>query len=232
LFCQPIAPLSADSGLSVGYEFLLRMVDGDGHLISPGEFIPAAERYGLMNAIDRWVIRSAFRQCADLFEARTDAEVSINLSAASLGDDTLVDFLGEQYAEFDLPPDRFCYDVTETAAFRNLDKSRELLDKIKAHGSRLALDDFGGGLSSFASLKSLPVDYLKIDGAFVRDMMSSPVDYAVVKSINEVGHAMGARTIAEYAQSETVLDGLRDLGVDCAQGDAIGLPVPVSKILH
>jgi len=232
LLCQPIVPLAENSALPMRYEFLLRMVDGGGELIRPRAFIPAAERYGLMGDIDRWVIRSAFRHCTRLFKERPTAEVSVNLSRSSLDDDTFSDFLGEQFAAFDLPPERICFEITETAALRNLEQARDLLEKIKDRGSRLALDDFGSGLSSFASLKSLPVDYLKIDGGFVRDMMINPLDYAVVKGINEVGHIMGARTIAEYAHCDHVLDGLRDLGVDCAQGDAIGQPVPVAHILH
>ncbi len=230
LFCQPIVPLAEDSGLATRHEFLLRMVDDDGELVWPRAFIPAAERYGLMGAIDRWVIRSAFRHCVDLFGEPGRAEVSINLSAASLEDDTLPSYLAEQFAEFGIPAERVCFEITETAAFRNVEQAKRLLGEIKALGGRVALDDFGSGLSSFASLKSLPVDYLKIDGGFVRDMMVSPVDYAVVKGINEVGHIMGARTIAEYAHCADVLAGLKALGVDCAQGDAIGLPVPASEL--
>ncbi len=232
LFCQPIVPLDDNSALPLRYEFLLRMVDGAGDLIWPRAFLPAAERYGLMGEIDRWVIRSAFRHCTAFFQRTSATEVSVNLSRSSLDDDTFSDFLAEQFAEFGLAPERICFEITETAALRNLDHGRDLLEKIKARGSRLALDDFGSGLSSFASLKSLPVDYLKIDGGFVRDMMTNPLDYAVVKGINEVGHIMGARTIAEYAHCDQVLDGLRTLGVDCAQGDAVGPPVPVTEILH
>jgi diguanylate cyclase (GGDEF)-like protein/PAS domain S-box-containing protein len=227
LYCQPIVPLLPDSGVPVRFEFLLRLLDTDGDLVWPRAFIPAAERYGLMRAIDRWVIRTAFRHCAERFGDYSGAEIAINLSENSLDDHSLLQFVREQFAEFALPPDRVCFEITETAAFHNLSQTTAFVSGIKESGSRLALDDFGRGMSSFNYLKTLPVDYLKIDGGFVRDMMVSTVDHDLVEAINEVGHIMGIKTIAEYAHSRAIVERLKQLGVDCAQGDAIGLPVPL-----
>ncbi len=227
LYCQPIVPLSPDSDVPVRFEFLLRLLDVDGELVWPRAFIPAAERYGLMRAIDRWVIRTAFRHCAERIGDYSLAEIAINLSGSSLDDHTLLGYVRDQFSEFALPPDRVCFEITETAAFNNLSQTTEFISGIKESGSRLALDDFGRGMSSFNYLKSLPVDYLKIDGGFVRDMMVSNVDHDLVEAINEVGHIMGIKTIAEYAHSAAIVERLKELGVDCAQGDAIGLPVPL-----
>ena len=231
LYCQPIVPLSPDSDVPVRFEFLLRLLDADGELVWPRAFIPAAERYGLMRAIDRWVIRTAFRHCAERFSDFSRAEIAINISGNSLDDHSLLGFVREQFAEFALPPDRVCFEITETAAFHNLSQTAAFISGIKESGSRLALDDFGRGMSSFNYLKSLPIDYLKIDGGFVRDMMVSTVDHDLVEAINEVGHIMGIKTIAEYAHSAAIVERLKELGVDCAQGDAIGLPVPLLDVV-
>ena len=227
LYCQPIVPLSPESDVPVRFEFLLRLLDADGELVWPRAFIPAAERYGLMRAIDRWVISTAFRHCAERFADYSRAEIAINLSGNSLDDHSLLRFVREQFAEYALPPDRVCFEITETAAFHNFSQTTEFISGIKESGSRLALDDFGRGMSSFNYLKSLPVDYIKIDGGFVRDMMVSTVDHDLVEAINEVGHIMGIKTIAEYAHNAAIVERLKELGVDCAQGDAIGLPVPL-----
>ncbi len=227
LYCQPIVPLSRDSGAPVRFEFLLRLLDTDGELIWPRAFIPAAERFGLMRAIDRWVIRTAFRHCAERFDDYSRVEIAINLSGNSLDDGSLLRFVRDQFADFALPPERVCFEITETAAFSNFSQTFAFAAGVKDCGSLLALDDFGRGMSSFSHLKSLPVDYLKIDGGFVRDMMVSTVDHDLVEAINQVGHIMGIKTIAEYAHSTAIVERLKELGVDGAQGDAIGLPVPL-----
>jgi EAL domain-containing protein (putative c-di-GMP-specific phosphodiesterase class I) len=207
------------------YELLIRLRDDNGELLVPGAFIPAAERYGLMGAIDRWVIRTAFRHYSEKLIA-SGAEMSINLSGNSLNDNTLLEFVQARFTEFSLPPERVCFEITETAAIYNLSQATEFMTAIKQHGSRLALDDFGSGLSSFKYLKTLPVDYLKIDGGFVRDMVEDSIDHAMVAAINQVGHLMGIQTIAEYAHSQAIVEQLRALGVDYAQGYAVGLPGP------
>ncbi len=228
LYYQPIVSLSSHPGPSVRYEVLLRMLDTDGALRPPREFIPAAERYGLMPAIDRWVIRTAFRRYNQQFAHLPDAEISINLSGTSLSDDSLLGYVRKQFDTFSVPPANVCFEITETAAIQNLGHAVDFIAGVKKHGSRLALDDFGSGLSSFKYLKTLPADYLKIDGGFVRDMLDDPVDHAMVEAINEVGHIMGIKTIAEYVHTQAIMDRLTVIGVDCAQGYAIGEPTPLN----
>ncbi len=232
-FClhyQPIVPLSGHCPL-VRYEVLLRMVDTDGTLLAPRTFIPAAERFGLMPAVDRWVIRTAFRRYGGQFGHVPGAEIAINLSGASLGDDSLLAYVREQFEVFSVPPASVCFEITETAAIQNLGHAVAFINAVKQAGSRLALDDFGSGLSSFHYLKTLPADYLKIDGSFVHDMLENPVDHAMVEAINEVGHIMGIKTIAEYVHTRAIVDRLTVIGVDCAQGFAIGEPVPLNQRL-
>ena len=229
LHYQPIISLAAaDDSAPTRYEALLRVVDsGDADdaakLVLPAAFIPAAERFGLMGDIDRWVIRTA---CADYAQGagRTGAEIAINLSGNSLGDDSLLGFIEAQFAAHAVPADKVCFEITETAAIQNLRHAAELMTQLRRHGCHLALDDFGSGLSSFRYLKTLPVDYLKIDGSFVRDMLNNPSDDALVAAINEMSHALGMRTIAEYVESQAIVDRLRELGVDHAQGYWIGKP--------
>ena len=230
LYCQPIVPLSETGDSLVRYEVLVRMIDADGQLVLPGKFIPAAERYGLMGAIDRWVIRNAFRYCAGTFDDSSRVEIAINLSGDSLNDDSFPDFVRKQFSHSRVPAERICFEITETAAIQNINHVTQVITEIRKKGSRFALDDFGIGLSSFDYLKTLPVDYVKIDGRFVRDMVENAVDHAMVSAINEVGHVMGIKTIAEFVHNEAILKRLRALGVDYAQGYAIGAPVPLASI--
>jgi diguanylate cyclase (GGDEF)-like protein/PAS domain S-box-containing protein len=230
LYCQPIVPLSGAGDALVRYEILVRMIDADGQLILPRTFIPAAERYGLMGAIDRWVIRHAFRHCARTFGQSSRIEFAINLSGDSLNDDSFPDFMREQFARSGVPAERICFEISETAAIRNINHVTQVISEIRKKGSRFALDDFGIGLSSFDYLKTLPVDYVKIDGRFVRDMVENAVDHAMVSAINEVGHVMGIETIAEFAHNKAILERLSRLGVDYAQGYAIGAPIPLASI--
>jgi EAL domain-containing protein (putative c-di-GMP-specific phosphodiesterase class I) len=229
LFCQPIVALAGAAPLR--YELLIRLLDADGCLVLPKAFIPAAERYGLMSAIDRWVIETAFRAYAEALGASRGVEIAINLSGDSLNDDDFPKFVLEQFERSSVPPDRVCFEITETAAIHNLDRAIEFVTEIRRGGSRVALDDFGSGLSSFTYLRRLPADYLKIDGSFVRDMVNSPREEALVAAINEVGHTLGITTIAEYAHSTAIVDCLRRLGVDCAQGYAFGVPMPLENML-
>jgi diguanylate cyclase (GGDEF)-like protein/PAS domain S-box-containing protein len=231
LYCQPIVDLSPDDGAPLRFEVLLRLRDG-GDLVLPHAFIPAAERYGLMAAIDRWVVRRAFRRCTRIFGAESNVEIAINLSGNSLSDDSLLDFLTEQFAASTVSPGQVCFEITETSAIRNLGKAAEFLTEIKKMGCRFALDDFGAGLSSFTYLKTFPADYLKIDGSFVRDMADSAIDQAMVAAINEVGHTLGMKTIAESVESEVVAERLATLGVDWAQGYALGVPVPFDETVR
>ena len=230
LHYQPIASLNQPIRSPVRYEALLRVAykggpDETSELVLPAAFIPAAERYNLMGAIDRWVIQTAFHDYADGI-GQTGARIAINLSGNSLSDETLLGFIEAQFAAHALPPERVCFEITETAAIQNLRRALELMAALKRHGSQLALDDFGSGLSSFHYLKTLPVDYLKIDGSFVKDMLDNPSDCALVAAINQMSHTLGIQTIAEYAHSQAIVERLSQLGVDYAQGFSIGQPAP------
>jgi diguanylate cyclase (GGDEF)-like protein len=231
LFCEPIVELSGDATdpRPCRYELLLRLLDAKGRLVLPKAFIPAAERYGMMSAIDRWVIETAFRAYAGTFAPRR-LEIAVNISGDSLNDDDFPKFVLAQLEASSVPPDRICFDITETAAIYHLDRAVEFVTRIKTVGSRVALDDFGSGLSSLTYLRLLTADYLKIDGSLVRDMVNSPRDEALVAAINQVGHALGITTVAEYAHSTAIVDRLRQLGVDCAQGYAFGAPMPMEDM--
>ncbi len=220
LHCQPIVALFPPNDAPFCYEFLLRLVDANGEIVLPKAFIPAAERYGLMATIDRWVIRKVFHHAAH--GSYLGAGIAINLSGNSLNDDGLLAFVRQAIAETVFPPARLCFEITETAAIANLTQATHFITEMKKTGCRFALDDFGSGLSSFTYLKHLPVDYLKIDGSFVREVMKDPIDGAIVAAINQVAHAMGIQTIAEYAESEAIVGKLRELRVDYAQGSALG----------
>ncbi|TCS36804.1 PAS domain S-box-containing protein/diguanylate cyclase (GGDEF)-like protein [Paucimonas lemoignei] len=228
LHYQRIVPVHGDDD-GLHFEALLRMRDQDGNLVSPMSFIPAAERYNLMRGLDRRVVTLAFEECRKL-GSMPSIMISINLSGDSLSDPTLLDFLKRQFAEFGVDPRGICFEVTETAAIANLELANILIRELKAMGCRFSLDDFGSGLSSFGYLKNLPVNYLKIDGSFVRDMARDPTDAAMVVAINNIGHVMGIKTIAEWVENQETLDALRSIGVDYAQGYLLGRPQPMETI--
>ncbi|MCB1743842.1 MAG: EAL domain-containing protein [Gammaproteobacteria bacterium] len=227
LVCQPIHALSATAERGEHYELLVRLLDEDGSLIGPDKFLPAAERYSLIGALDRWVVKRALSILGD--DPRALARLSacaINLSGQSLGDDEFLDFITDAIRASGVPADKIVFELTETAAISNLGTATHFMQSLKRIGCRFALDDFGSGLSSFAYLKNLPVDFLKIDGMFVKDIVDDPIDMALVNSINEIGHVMGKRTIAERVENEAVLNRLRQMGVDYVQGYLIGKPRP------
>ena len=233
LYSQRIMPLSGSSTNSNHYEILLRMKGENGELIPPMAFIPAAERYGLMPQIDRWVISNAFAQYASSHPSdRTKDTCTINLSGASICDEHLYDFVVEQFKQSQVDPAGICFEITETAAIANLTQAVALIRKLKGLGCRFSLDDFGSGMSSFTYLKHLCVDYLKIDGAFIKGMISDPIDHAMVEAINHIGHVMKIQTIAEWVEDESFLEALRRIGVDYAQGYAIEEPRPAITLCH
>ncbi|WP_143021701.1 bifunctional diguanylate cyclase/phosphodiesterase [Nitrosospira sp. Nsp18] len=207
------------------YELLLRMQGEDGTLIPPMAFIPAAERYGLMPQLDRWVVTTAFSQYEGRHPPGTSVGTcSINLSGASVCDENFYEFVIEQFALYKVPPEGICFEITETSAIANLTQAVILMGKLKKIGCRFSLDDFGSGMSSFTYLKRLPVDYLKIDGGFVKGMVDDPIDKAMVEAINSIGHVMHIKTIAEFVENSAILDLLRRMGVDYAQGYGIEKP--------
>ncbi len=215
------------------YELLLRMKDVEGKLIFPGAFLPAAERYNLSGRIDRWVVSQAFAWLkANPRHLQELHLCAINLSGLSLTDGEFHRFVLKEFDEVGIPGGKICFEVTETAAITNLTSATRFISAVKRLGCQVALDDFGSGISSFAYLKHLAVDSLKIDGVFVKDIADDPIDYAMVKSINEIGQVMGKKTVAEFVESEAVLQKLREIGVDFVQGYGIGRPARLAERLN
>lgn len=233
LYHQPVAALQGRV-YAVHSEILVRMLDERGALVPPVEFIPAAERYGLMSEIDRWVIRHTLDrlQSSVLAAAPGSCTLAINLSAQSLCDDEFLPFVLHEFDRHDCEPRHICFEITETCAISNLSRATHFIDTLRARGCRFALDDFGSGLSSFGYLKSLPVEYLKIDGSFVRGIVNDAMDLAMVEAINQIGHVAGIQTIAEYVENTAILERLRNLGVDFAQGYSVAAPEPLQQLVQ
>ncbi len=226
LYAQEIAALRPHEGPG-HIEILLRLQDENGRIILPGSFIPAAERFGLMTAIDRWVVRNVFlviRACLDQGREGPLSLCAINLSGASIGDDMFLEYLQRLFVEYAIPPRMICFEITETSAIANLGSAIRFINELKGLGCKFSLDDFCAGMSSFAYLKHLPVDFLKIDGSFVKDMLDDPVNRAMVEVINHIGHVMGKRTIAEFVETPLIEQALQEIGVDYAQGYLIERP--------
>lgn len=229
---QRITPICGTTTVGDHYELLIRMRDEMGNIVMPREFLPAAERYNLSDKVDRWVIRNAFGWLRDHPTLVEQLHLcGINLSGQSMGNDDILRFILEQIDEGSIPAEKLCFEVTETAAIADLVQATHFISLLKERGCMFALDDFGSGFSSFAYLKKLPVDFLKIDGSFVRDICTDSIDLAMVRSINEIGHVMGKKTIAEFVEDRGVLDILRTVGVDYAQGFEIGRPTPIKEFL-
>jgi diguanylate cyclase (GGDEF)-like protein len=225
LHYQPIVSLGDDPDDRSYCEFLLRMRDKDGSLVPPGAFIPAAERYNLMAEIDRWVVSAV---CSHLGSGEGAAGLCfINLSGRTLSDVEFPRFIYEQFQRYAVDAERICFEITETAAITNLQSAVRFVREIKAAGCNFALDDFGTGLSSFAYLKTISADFLKIDGGFVRSMIEDPMDNAIVEAIHQIGKVAGMRTIAEFVEDDAVRERLRLVGIDYAQGFAIQPPRPL-----
>jgi diguanylate cyclase (GGDEF)-like protein/PAS domain S-box-containing protein len=233
LYYQPIVPIGTNTDPRRHYELLLRMRGEHGELVLPAEFIPAAERYNLMPAIDRWVVQHALGALAHYRvdgDARDAYTVSINLSGNSLNDERFLDFLINELQTHDLSPSAVCFEITETAAIANLANVVHFMRELKLRGCLFSLDDFGSGLSSFMYLKNLPVDYLKIDGQFIQNMTSDHVDRSMVEAIRQIGHAMGIKTIAERVETAEALLCLASIGVDYAQGHYVAYPESVEAL--
>lgn len=231
LHAQTIYPISRSGPCKMHIEILVRLLDDNDNLILPSSFIPAAERFNLMGIIDRHIIRSTFEFIASRDDHIQDNVCySINLSGNSLNDEYLSNYIRLQLDEYTINPSHICFEITETAAITNLHMARKLMTELKECGCWFALDDFGSGLSSFEYLRNLPVDYLKIDGSFVRDMVNNKIDHAMVAAINQIGHVMEIQTIAEFVETDQIMDTLIGLNVDYAQGYAISRPIPLEEI--
>ncbi|HUP94691.1 MAG TPA: EAL domain-containing protein [Burkholderiales bacterium] len=235
LYRQRIEPL-APGPQQPNYEVLVRMIDKAGNLVPPTGFMPAAERYNLLTSIERWVISSLIEYLHTQWAAgaitrdpATRGYYSVNLSGASINDKSLPDFLRTLLRRYQLPAGLLCFEITETTAISNLTAAAELMQELKGMGCRFALDDFGTGMSSFAYLKYLPVDVLKIAGMFVKDMATDPMDYAIVDAINRISHILGMQTVAEEVEDAETLEKIKALNIDCAQGYFIAAP---EAILH
>ena len=225
LYRQNIIALAGDDSVEHA-EILLRMQDENGAVIPPMAFIPVAERYNVMAMIDRWVVTNTLEWLVANPLSRNNnlQSFSINLSGQSLGDKNFLQYVVDEFVRTGISAERICFEITETAAIANIGRAKDFISVLKKRGCCFALDDFGSGMSSYSYLKNLNVDYLKIDGAFVKDMAQDPVDFAMVESINRIGHVMGIKIIAEFAENETILEKLREIGVDFAQGYGIHKP--------
>ena len=225
IYAQPIFDLQ--EGTLVMHELLVRMIGEDGGLVAPGVFLSVAERFGLMRDLDRWMIERA----AELAGARPGVRLAVNLSGRSLTDPELADHIEDVFSRHGAAPSQLIFEVTETEAIANIEQAQRLGKRLRAIGCEFALDDFGAGFSSFAYLKALPLDYLKIDGEFVRELLVNPTDRLLVRALQDVASGMGKRTIAEFVSDEPTRELLRELGVDYGQGFHLGHPLPVAEAL-
>ena len=226
LWYQPIVAVDGKRG-GQHVEILLRLQDDNGVLVAPGTFIPAAERYGIMPKIDRWVIAAVLEHARRCRQRDSEFHCAINLSGLSVGDSDMLQYIHEQFVATGVPPSWVCFEITETTAINNLARATVFINELHRLGCRFALDDFGSGFSSFGYLKNLPVDFIKIDGSFVQKMTNNSLDYALVQAINHVAHVLGMQTVAEYVENDTILAMLRELGVDYVQGYGIARPAPL-----
>ena len=232
LYYQPIVPLGQSITDGTRGEILLRLIDERGQVLLPGAFILAAERYNQMLAIDRWVVRSTLAALGNASPVSAPARYGINVSGQSLSNTEFLNFVTEELDRTSIGPSQICFEITETAAIANLAAAMNFISTLKDKGCCFALDDFGSGLSSFAYLKTLPVDFLKIDGRFVKDMVNDPIDCAMVEAIHRVGHLMGIKTIAESVENQAISDKLKVIGVDYVQGYAIAKPRPFLETIE
>lgn len=235
LYCQPIMALSSANSNQQHYEILIRKINIDGGLILPAAFITSAERYHLMPNIDRWVIKNtfiAYREMLDMRKNQVSHIFSINLSGTSLGDKSLLGYIREQLSIYAIPAAAICFEITETAAIVNLNNTIHLIKALKKLGCQFALDDFGSGMSSFMYLKSLGVDFLKIDGSFVKEMHINKIDHAMVRSIHSVAESMGIQTVAEFVENKAILTELEKIGVHFGQGFYLGKPIELKRLVN
>jgi EAL domain-containing protein (putative c-di-GMP-specific phosphodiesterase class I) len=230
LFQQPIVAVNPNSrNYTKHHEVLIRMLDEEGALLAPGQFMGAAEQFGLMDDIDQWVLRKALEWLAVNADS-SHRRLAINLSGQSLSSPTFLSTVTDVFAASGVDARRVCFEITETAAIANLENATRFIAALKTRGCEFALDDFGSGMSSFAYLKNLPVNYLKIDGSYVRDLVHDQVDRSMVEAVNQIGHAMGMQTIAEFVEDQATLGALAVIGVDYAQGYGIAKPQPLDTL--
>jgi len=231
LFYQPVHRILESGTEMVHCEILLRIINKDGEVLSPAEFIPIAEKYNLMAEIDRWVIKNVMSWIAEHQVEKEIPRLLINLSGLSFLDVEFLDFVVDQLKKNDIDPAKIAFEITETAALDNISQANAFIDRLQNFGCRFALDDFGTGFSTFAYLKSLPIDYLKIDGSLVKNICADSVDREMVRAIHTIGQTVGAKTIAEFVENDAIVDALREIGVDYAQGFGLQRPEPLDGLL-
>ena len=233
LYYQPVIPCAKKTLGEKHLEILVRLIDHDGTIIAPATFLPAAEKYNLVTNIDRWVIEHTFMWLAENSGGHNQTlTLSVNLSGQTIGNPDMLKFIMDKIEASGAPAEQIIFEVKETAAIANITSATSFMLTLRGCGFRFSLDDFGTGLSSFTYLKKLPVNYLKIDCVFVRDVLSDPVDYAMVKSISELGHLLGKETIAEFVETIELSDELRNMGIDYMQGHAFGRPQPLNNFVQ
>ena len=233
LYQQLIIPVDSTASLKNHYEILLRIPDEHGNLSSPAKYIGAAELYGLMTNIDEWVVNNCFDWMIKNKDSMNDIEqISINLSGQSLSSKQFLNTLLESLQNKDLVCEKICFEITETNIISNFESAIDFIYSLKSMGCKFSLDDFGSGMSSFSYLKTLDVDYLKIDGSYVHNLANNPIDRAMVEAVNKIGHAMGIKTIAEYVEDKEILQVLESIGVDYAQGEGIAFPSPLDELCN
>jgi diguanylate cyclase (GGDEF)-like protein/PAS domain S-box-containing protein len=227
---QELSSLGGATEEGAHFELLLRLHDEDGRPVPPGAFIPAAERYGLMPQLDRWVVDTAFANFDRLHPSGKVALCAINLSGPTVDDDDFAEFVLERLRTHAVPAHKVCFEITETAAVGNMPRVVRFITQLRAVGCRFALDDFGAGMSSFGYLKNLPVDMIKIDGSFIRELENDPMSFSIVRAVTQIGHQIGLKVIAEWVGSDATCELLRLLGVNYAQGYFLHEPEPAAYI--
>jgi diguanylate cyclase (GGDEF)-like protein len=234
LRAQPLVKSAVDGSEEAThrYEVLLALRDDAGELQSPRDFIRSAERFGFITQVDRWVLRETFAWMSSLVDQQKQVpELAINLSGTSITDNAFLDYVLEQISEYGVGTNHICFEITETGAIDNLPKAADFIRTLKNIGCQFSLDDFGTGLASHRYLKELPVDYVKIDGTFISDLHTNRTDYAMTKSINDLAHFLGQKTVAECVETMDIVPALREIGVDYLQGWGVGMPRILSEIL-
>ena len=227
---QPIRPVIPDASMGESHEVLVRLIDEKGALISASAFLPAAERYNLSTALDRRVLDEGLRHfTSDSTRLDRLDTAFINLSSHTFGNRAYLDYVLERAQFYSMPPEKLCFEISERTAISRIEDAKDFVDELRSIGCRFALDDFGRGIYSFRYLKELKVDFVKIDGSFVRNMLKDPMDQVMVRSITEIARLSNAATVAEYVESTEILDNLAELGIDYAQGFAVGRPMPIAR---
>jgi len=231
LYVQKIFSINSEKPATEYFEVLIRLLNDNNTTVSASHFVVVAERYNLMIQIDRWVITEILLHYDKKLSALDDTKFSINLSANSLNDSGFLPFLVSTIKKSAISPKRICFEITETAAMEHISRTIETVHQLQEMGCAVALDDFGVGLSSFNYIKNFFVDIIKIDGSFVKHIVDEGVDKTIVKTINDMAHSLGIKTVAEYVENQDILTIISELGVDYAQGFAIGKPVPLSSLI-